>query len=223
MLLLNVPTKSETRQKLYFKKYKYRITFYLYGARYTDYRKNIQDFTSPTTGLVFDSQHLAKIQSLLDFRAKYSKSNQQTKNDVSIFTTYGDSVRVFCNELSVVSEVVDFNASGYEFTKVNLIDAPLGIKLFVNAPKFKYRVYLKTKRVEDEWKTDFLNFLNNQSGLNPCPALIKFLKDKRNHYQSRYTSSSHFIEYDDDTNRMLLLLFAGTKYIGRQFELKQRP
>lgn len=209
--------KTETKQELYFKKYRYRVSFYLLGATKTNYNKDMSSLLSSYSQSQIDS-----IINLINFKAKHLKCNYPLKNDVAVFVGYGDNIRVFFNDLAIVNELAAIDAVDYKMTEINLVSAPFGVKLFSRTPKFKYRVYLKEKRVDDEWKKEFLNFLKSQSGLTPCPALLVFLKDARPGYRYRFLSSSHFIEYDDDRNRLLLLLYAGEKYIGRQFELKQR-
>lgn len=234
MMLLNIPTNSESRQRLYYNRFQYRLVFTLPGAPATDYRRDLDQYKQHLAILIAQTDKdtrlgeriasidIDMIEKFLDLRRKYFTSATQLKNDVAIFTEWSDTVRIYCNDLNVISEVVDLNFGKYQLTKVDLMEAQPDVKLFRRKPKHQYRIYLKEKEVDVQWKTDFLKFLDNQSGLYPCPALKEFLGGRAYlGYWGRYTSASHFIEYDDDGLRMLLLLFVDQKYIGRRFILQQ--
>ena len=51
-----------------------------------------------------------------------------------------------------------------------------GIKHFVNDPPHKYRVYLRSKRVDEGFRKDLVGTLTKQSGLHASNALLLWLK-----------------------------------------------
>jgi hypothetical protein len=225
------------RDKLYFDQFKYRLTFHLDGAGWTEYRRNILEYKNDYNSRLLENASsvlrghitpwpgienidLGAISKFIDYREKYHP--RRSKATIAGIYSYWDSVRIFTNDLTIIHESFDIGGSNYALSEVDKIDVPPGVMLFSRKPKFKYRTYFKEKRVDQQWKDDLKHLITNNSGLVPCGSLKSFLDDPVVRFHGTRLSSSHFIEYDQPSLRMVLDLFFDRGYLRRHFELQQR-
>jgi hypothetical protein len=105
---------------------------------------------------------------------------------------------------------------------------PTGVKYFTNQPKYNYRVYLKSKKVDDKFKDDLWRFIDRYKGTGtvivPSNALSNWLTGKtRQHYwYGPYCSSHFFIDYNEESTNSLIGIMFGDM-IKSRFKLEKRP
>ena len=112
----------------------------------------------------------------------------------------------------------------YDYTQVQTSQYA-GVKHFVGEPKHKYRVYLRSKRVEDNFHIELKSTLDRQNKLYPSNALKDWLKHDPKRWgiwSFRYLSSAHFIDYDDESTLSYLALMHG-EVLGKKYKLEKRP
>ena len=135
-------------------------------------------------------------------------------------------VAIFSNSLSELKalENVIGNQYDYDYTQVQTSEYA-GIKHFVNEPTHKYRVYLKTKRVEDNFHIELRDTMQRMKTLYPSPALKRWLANDGKRFgiwYFRWASSAHFIDYDDESTLSYLALMHG-EVLGKKYKLEKRP
>ena len=225
------------RDKLYFGQFKYRLTFHLGGAGWTEYRRNILEYKRDYDSRLLenasavlkgkdrpwpniDNIDLDTISKFIDYREKYHP--RRSKATIAGIYSYWDSVRIFTNDLTIIHESFDIGGSNYALSEVDKIEVPPGVMLFSRKPKFKYRTYFKEKRVDQQWKDDLNDFLKNHPFMFPSGATSQFLQIKVSRYYGTYLCGNYFVEYDNPGGHMLICLFLDSKFIGKHYELKQK-
>ena len=100
----------------------------------------------------------------------------------------------------------------------------VGVKFFARKPKHKYRVYLRSKRVDDSLHIELDELFKRTKSLYPSPALLVWARTRSHRYglwYFRWTSSTHFIDYDDESVLSYLALTHGD-ILGRRYKLEMR-
>jgi hypothetical protein len=110
----------------------------------------------------------------------------------------------------------------------------VGVKYFVREPKYNYRIYLKSKRVNDEFREKMQKFIkryeNTDTVIVASGSLSHWLKDDTNyvrgswsyHWNKCYTSTNYFIDYNDESTLTLFsLMFSGM--VSKSYKLEKRP
>lgn len=218
----------EYRDQDYYGKHRYRARVTIPGIRRMYFSKTFRDFTVRLNGgqtpswrnvpkkeVIEIAPHLADLEKLYDWTATQKKAKSVTIRSES------NTMAIFSNDLSLlhtlrnVTSLVDFTeAETGQF---------VGIKNFVNEPKHKYRIYLRSKVVESSFRTDFIQFLKTQPKLYPSSSLKSWLSSSNQwSWSHRYTSSSHFIDYDDESTLSYLMLMYGGIF-GKRYKLEKRP
>lgn len=220
----------EYRDIYYYDKYQYRIRFHLEGVGYTYWSKTQQEFLDllePKSTIAAWKKvrpkdkdkvlnNLSNLLLFLDIRQNVKKTKTSCirveGNNVSIFSNDIEELKSTASKFSGVScELSKAETSGFE-----------GIKFFKNNPPHKFRIYLKTKRYTDEEKNNLGNLLRKSNMLFPSPALYKWLTlDKVWMNAYKWSSSSYFIEYDDESSLTYLILMSG-KIFGKKYKLERR-
>lgn len=226
----------EYRPYEYWSKFKYRARLYIPGARYSHYVKNVdawevrlktkKEVWAKGDGLAdfhsFISTYKPIVAKLLDF-----KQTVKQKKDEFIVRAEGDTIAVFSNDLQKLHDIKSWGTFDVDFTEA-IMEQPgyfAGIKYFVREPKHKYRVHLKTKRVDASVLSDLSDLFKRSTTLFPSASLRIWLLSKQNQatiYKSRYCSSAYSIEYDDESAITLLGLMHGD-LLGRRYKLEKRP
>lgn len=218
----NYNLEIENRKILYYKKYQYRAKFNLPGVHHVGIARNSRDlekiianhvswsanpeYTLPNNRLVLEK--------LLDWKIK-------NQDNISIRTEYR-MCSIFTNDLTLLqtlSDVVD----DVSYTKAELYGDPGVIELL--KPKHNYRVYFKSKSIRGTKFVDELGeFLElHKNSVFPCRALNTWVKDHLTQPAWRYNwlSDSHYIEYDDESTKILLNLFLDG-YLAKTYKVKMR-
>lgn len=232
----NVPgiTHYEYRDQDYYNKYLYRARFKLEGIRYTWWAKDIEDIKKKLHKNSYGSirkadretvtENLAKLDAYLQWRNTNAPKKPKNK-DITIRVEY-DNCAVFSNDLQLLHTLDQlYTDIKVDYTEVQKSEYS-GVKHFVREPKHKYRVYLKSKRIEESFVTDLADLLKRIQGLHPSPALDYWIKGHTQqtlrYWQYRYASSAHFIDYDDESTLSYLALMHG-EMLGKKYKLEKRP
>jgi hypothetical protein len=152
------------------------------------------------------------------------------KKELTIRTEYNTSA-IFSNDLSVL-KTLDNLGIPVDYTIVDP-SIPEGTMHFIKEPKFKYRFYLKSKRVPDDFHKKLNDFLDrykeSDSRMEPSSALKNWLHTAKhtspNSYRwwkIAYLSSSFYINYNDESMiTLFMLMFDGC--VSRKYKLEKRP
>ena len=214
---------------LYFGKYTYRARVHMVGAYLCSFATKKEDFQKR---IKFNKKTLAlaKVDDLVRF-AEWRKEQKKEKKSEITFRIENDCASVFSNNLDFLRELetMGFNV---DFTAVEDV-VPVGIKYFVNEPKYKYRIYLKSKRVSDDFPKKLENMFARYKGTGtkivPSPSLREWLTERGTPslggwlaWRRSYCSSHYFIDYNDES---FITIFAltFTSMISRKFTLEKRP
>lgn len=218
------------RESDYWNKYKYRARFVLEGARLLYFAKDINQFVNRVSNggykysplgdkdkaNILNKTHV--FSNLLDLQ----KTLIKTKEGCVRIENY--TVAIFGNDLAKLHEIKKWDSNlSVDFTEAQT-GMYAGVKYFVRQPKSNYRVYLRSKRVDEKIMNDLKEFFVTHKNLKPSNALkvwIGTLAGKKYTYRSRYCSSAYFIDYDDESTLSLLALMHGD-LIGRRYKLEKR-
>jgi hypothetical protein len=220
----------EYRDQHYYNKYEYRARFVLVGVRYTWYIKSdiqelIDRLEAPATAynrLAYERDEVRENLTILASFIKWRNELQKKKN--STIRIEHNTVGVFSNNLQELKDIVNHIPS----IKVDLTQAQIsnyiGIKHFARAPKHKFRIYLKSRRVEGAFAEDLHNMFKKNKSLHPSPALKDWAKGSaggKNSWRYRFSNASHFIDYDDESTLSYLALMYGDM-LGKRYKLEKR-
>lgn len=220
------------RDSDYYGKYKYRVRFSIEGVRYAMYEKNFDGLMkryNTITGwrkikdadrsVVTDN--LEALGKFIDFR------NMLKENNTGLVRIESSRISIFSNDLELLktSESIK-NGIFYDYTEAQTNNF-VGIKSFVNDPKHKYRVYLKSKMIQESFVTQLDDLFKRSKELYPSPSLKYWLQGYNNNAPSwswryRYTNCNHFIDYDDENMLSYLALMHG-EFLGKRYKLEKRP
>jgi hypothetical protein len=223
----------EYRDSDYYNKYEYRARFYLNGVRYTWYIKDdiqelIDRLEAPAVGYHYNRisydrdevrENIPKLEAFLKWR------NNLKEKKTSTIRVEHNTVAVFSNDLQELQDIKT-NIPGIEIdiTKAEK-SSYIGVKHFARQPNHNYRVYLKSKRVEGSFAEDLHNLFKKNKNLYPCPSLKHWAKGSVkgvNTWRYRFSSATHFIDYDDESVLSYLALMHGDM-LGKRYKLEKRP
>ena len=220
------------RDSDYYGKYKYRVRFSIEGVRYAMYEKNfdglmkrynllsgwkkIKDLDRPIV-----TENLEALGKFIDFR------NMLKETNTGLVRIESSKISIFSNDLALLktSETIKEDIF-YDYTEVQTNNF-VGIKSFVKDPKHKYRVYLKSKLIQEIFVTQLDDLLKRSKELYPSPSLKYWLQGYNNtapswSWRYRYTNCNHFIDYDDESTLSYLALMHG-EFLGKRYKLEKRP
>ncbi len=221
----------EYRDTQYYNKFDYRLRVKIPCVRYTWLCKNPEDLDvklkgkSRKFGSIRRDDTSTVLKHIHGLKTIISLQQEKKKKGLSI-RVENSTVAIFSNELSSLQEVEKTLGPDYtcDFTQVQTSQYA-GVKHFVNEPKRKYRVYLRSRRVDDEFPKKFKEMLSKQPSLYPSPALNEWLATDRTMlgaWRYRWSSSSYFIDYDDESILSYLGLMYG-EMLGKKYKLEKRP
>lgn len=235
MALSRLPTKRndgiefiDNRVALYYSKFKYRARFYCKGISLAWFSRTIDEIEAKITQYKqrFAGADPNHIHSFCQWKETIKK------NKTATVRIEGDIASVFSNDLDLLKTLESIGCT-VDYTEVD--DTMVcGIKYFVKKPKHNYRIYLKGKRVPNDFRAKLQNFIkryeNTDTVIEPSNALHEWLtldtQRTRNSWyyswQREFTSSNHFIDYDDESTITLFsLMFSGM--IAKKYKLEKRP
>jgi hypothetical protein len=219
------------RDQDYYGKYVYRVRVKLPCVRYTWSVKTPEELDDKlkskknTYGSVRKHDRIAFTDNLPALKEFVTYRNKLKESKLGMIRIESDTVAIFSNDLALLKEIEQIDPSlSYDYTECQKSDYA-GIKQFVNEPKHKFRIYLKSKRISDTFPTELRELLERMTTLHPSNSLDIWLKDahqSRGHWKYRYSSPSHFIDYDDESTLSYLMLLHGGIF-GKRYKLEKRP
>jgi hypothetical protein len=153
--------------------------------------------------------------------------NDLKKKKNSTIRIEHNTVGVFSNDLQELKDIVNY-IPGIEIDVTqSQISNFIGVKHFVRKPNHKFRVYLKSRRVEGTFAVDLHETFKKNKQLHPSPALKHWAKGSaiqgnQHSWRYRYSNASHFIDYDDESTLSYLALIYGDM-LGKRYKLEKRP
>jgi hypothetical protein len=226
----------EYRDTDYYNKYEYRARFNLVGVRYTWYIKSdiqelIDRLEAPAVGYNYNRiscerdevrENLPKLEKFLQWRNVIKQ-----KKNCTVRIEH-NTVAVFSNDLQELHDISNVIPDiELDYTQVEK-STFIGIKYFARKPKHNYRVYLKSRRVEDSFALDLHEMFKKNKKLYPCPSLKQWTKgsvlisNNQVSWRYRFSSANHFIDYDDESILSYLALVHGNM-LGKRYKLEKRP
>lgn len=233
-LVDNVPGVDfyEYRDQHYYSKYEYRARFNLVGVRYTWYIKdNIQELVdrleAPSSSyhrLAYERDEVRKNLTILASFLKWR--NELREKKTSTIRIEHNTVAVFSNDLQELKNIT----TAIPGIEIDITQAQtsnyIGVKYFVRKPKHGYRVYLKSRRVEGAFAEDLHKLFKKNKDLHPCFSLKHWAKgsisSKQVSWKYRFSSSTHFIDYDNESVLSYLAILHGDM-LGKRYKLEKRP
>jgi predicted dithiol-disulfide oxidoreductase (DUF899 family) len=149
---------------------------------------------------------------------------QSSRKDKNIgLRIESSTVALFSNDLQALHDLKSTIGLQYQYNVTQAQTSEYaGIKEFVNEPKHKFRVYLKSKRVSDTFVTELSQLFARTPNLHPSNALIQWISPKQRYaWKQRYSSASYFIDYDDESTLSYLALMYGDM-LGKKYKLEKR-
>lgn len=220
----------EYRDGQYYNKYDYRVRFKLPSVRYTWWCKTPEDldrklnpkskkrnYTSVKKEDVSEvTENINGLKAIIEIR-----NNRKKTKDCSL-RIERNTVAIFSNDLSALKALESKIGTNYQYdyTQVQTSEYA-GIKHFVDEPKHKYRVYLKSKRVGEGFHKELIDLIKKTPSLWPSNALDNWLQNSSS-WRSQWASASHFIDYDDESTLSYLALMYG-EMLGKKYKLEKRP
>lgn len=227
----------EFRDSLYYNKYEYRLRIEVPCLHYVWWCKKPEDLDKKLDpdykgkggyGKIKDADVSTVAENIDALKALITIQNNRTKPKNLGMRVEGNVVAFFSTSLQELHQLQQTIGSIYpsNYTQVKTSQFA-GIKHFVNEPKHKYRIYLKSKRVESPFPQELHDLLERSPGLHASPALSSWTNNAispTSHMHSwrfRWSSSSHFIDYDDESTLSYLALMHGD-FLGKRYKLEKR-
>jgi hypothetical protein len=218
----------DQRSSLYYNKFKYRARFYCKGItlawfNYTEEEiiDKIEKFKNRFVGA--NSKHIMEF---------YNWKVATKKNKSATVRIEGEIASVFSNDLDLLKTLESIGCP-VDYTEVD-DTIIVGIKHFIREPKYKHRMYLKSKRVNEDFRAKLQNFIERYKDTNtvivPSGSLTNWLKEDSKYVRGSwsyswnkcYTSANFFIDYNDESTLTLFsLMFSGM--ISKSYKLEKRP
>ena len=231
----NVPNIDyyEYKENNYYNNYRYRAKFSIIGLSYTNYARTVDDLISrinetgwrkiraDTKALV--QEKITELSNFIEWR------NANKKPGYVTFRLENDTMSVYSNNLELLLTLKDLGLVSVKITEVQL-EQFAGTKYYVNEPKHKYRIYLKSKYIEEkDFIRDLHDTIKKSKELVPSGALKVWLNEyvrrpiaSHNSWNYRYTSGTHSIDYDNESTLSYLILMYG-HMLGKRYKLEKRP
>lgn len=216
----------EYRDSLYWKKFKYRARIKFLGIRHAYFVNSSKEWVSKVKNLYAAKKdtlkYLLNCESIItNYLIIRDNLKKQKAKEYSI-RMEGQTLAVFSNDLSFLQEFKKWhNDIVIDYTEV-IANEFSGVKYFAKEPKNKYRIYFKSKRVEETFHENLKEFLNRNSYLVPSNGLKHWMTTAHaSNWRRRYCSATYFIDYDDESTLSYLLLCHGD-ILGKKYKLEKR-
>ena len=214
--------KQEYRQCLYFNLYKYRVTIDIDNIQKLRYYEWYHEYINYQATWAVRNEPLTN----RDVIDRYFEI-KDTAKDCRFRIEYG-RLYIYSNDLQFLEHAVDhINSPGA--SKFYSAIAPLQKDTieFVRQPKYKYRNYFRAIKVDQQFKTMMLNFIESQQSLGAKVDISSSMKHWLNQQYSNprinsYLDEYYYIEYDDERLEAVFGLLFGEYLKSRVFMLVQR-
>jgi len=228
----------DERSTLYYSQYQYRARLTLNGVNRTYYTKSFEDFKKRLeqqmkshrnhTRVLNELQaiDLPSIERYIEFKDKHTS----TKPKQLMIRVESNTAAVFSNDLNLLKtiETIAPGVGTVDYTEVDQ-SIPQGTKYYKEKPKHNYRVYVKSKRIEDSTKEALRRFIDRYKDTDtvvvPSGAFKQWLDPGIKstwYWNTNYMSSHYYLDFDQESTDTLFSLMFG-ELIHRRFKLEKRP
>jgi hypothetical protein len=228
----------DERPSLYYNKYNYRLRLYYHGISLSYYctskealENKVFEYRERWGGL-----NIEPIVKFVEWRTKLIKGTATIRIE-------NDTASIFFNDFAVVRELENTGAR-FDYTEISNT-VPVGVKYFDREPKFKYRLYFKSKKVKDNFADDLRDFVkryeNTTSPFKPSKSLHEWYQEDHpippgrasslygntgwgwnNNWKRQFLSSHFFLEYNQESMLTIFSLnFSGV--VSKILKLEKRP
>jgi hypothetical protein len=221
----------EHRDQLYYNKFLYRVNFKLEGSRYTYYINTPDELSArirepdpyarftARTNLDKAKSNENALRNFVEWRTNFKKLK------LGVVRIESHYVSVFSNDLLYLKTIENIgNDIEYTYSEANA-NVFKGVRFFAKEPKHKHRVYLKSKKIDKNYIDNMKSLLKNSTSLYPSKSLNKWLEEATMGplaWKYHFSSSSHYIEYDDENMLSYLVLMVGNMF-SKRYKLEKRP
>lgn len=222
------------REGQYYGKYEYRMRVEIPGVRYMWQCNTPEELDTKLAGSAKNWRNVRKadrptVTANADaIKALITLQEERKKTKDLGLRVENKTVALFSNDLQKLKDLEPIIGTKYTYDYTQIQTATLiGVKQFVKEPKHKFRVYLKSKRISDNFVPSLKKILDVNDGLTPSNALRIWMKDamhprNTSSWRYRFCSSSYFIDYDDDSMLSYLALMHDGM-LGKRYKLEKRP
>lgn len=218
----SVELNKDLRGTLYYNKYNYRARLRLKALNRTYYLDTIDEFKRRLYHRVgdkdvirrgFEDVNFVAIEKYIEWRRKYFK--EPGKNRKLTLRVEGSVASVFSNDLDLLKTLEEILGPGTVTYSIVDMSVPTGVRYFKHEPKHNYRCYLKSKRVENNFKQKMISFLDRYKDTStvilPSNAFKKWLREegKTGFWYTNYCSSHYFLDYNEESVNSLIGIMFG--------------
>lgn len=138
--------------------------------------------------------------------------------------TESSTISIFSNDLNTLKHFV---LSLEDKCVTDVTEAVTGCekqtKYFTKEPKYKFRVYLREKIVDSEFRKSFSDTLKNLTTVCPSKSLVEWLepKNKQKFHRVKYCCSHFYIDYNDESMLSYITIVHG-EMLGKKYKLVKR-
>ena len=231
----NVPNIDyyEYRENNFYNKYRYRAKLTIDGLAFTNYVKTpgelIRRLNETGYRKVRADRKAVTMEKINELNNFIDWRNSNKNPGLVTFRLEMDTMSVYSNNLDLLLTLKNLGLVTVKITEVQL-EQFAGTKYYVNEPKHKYRIYLKSKYIEERnFIKDLHDTIKKSKELVPSNALKIWLNEyirrpiaSLNSWSYRYTSGTHSIDYDNESTLSYLMLMYG-HMLGKRYKLEKRP
>lgn len=232
-MALSKLVKEIDKTELFFRKYQYKASITTIGVYWVRVSKTIEKFNNLVTRRYEEweaqkdrypngwyraptrlaDHDLFLIENLITLKNNLKDTDTRFRHEHETFSLY-------TNDQSLIDLLIKHDDRWF-IEKANV--SPDGVKYFKKNPPAKYRAYMTSNKVKAEFSQEMLEYLNRTPDLIPCKALEEWLHRRSSYrYSHVWLWETHFIDYNDERNLMMLKLMF-PEAIGRTYKLEKKP
>lgn len=209
--------KVDNRPNLYWNRFQYRARVRIDGLRMTYGARSIDDVVKNVEYSKSWGRRLPVIDYVsLEKWLSYKNLNQEKL----LIRIEKDTAGVFSNDLECLKSIESTGIIPLDYTQA-CANIPNGAMYFKNDPKYKYRSYMRSRRMDKSAKQEVKEFINRYK-LIPCTALHDWLYEINPRFFRSYISNSYFVSYDDDKIPLLMSMILPGIF-NKHYKLEKRP
>jgi hypothetical protein len=209
--------KIDNRPNLYWNRFQYRARVRIDGLRMAYGARSIEDVVN---NLEYSKSWGRRLPVIDYISLEKWLSYKILHKDKLLVRIEGDVAGVFSNDLECLKNIESYGIVPLDYTQA-CSDEPNGVMYFKNEPKFKYRSYMRARRIDDGTKQEIKEFIQRYN-LKPCNALESWLDGSKYKFVSSYIPNTYSISYDDDKIPMLMSMILPGIF-NKHYKLEKRP
>ena len=215
-------THDKTRLNLYFDKYKYRFNLTIFDIHWFKSIKTRRQYLERLVRVVNDNDHNSFSDEFIRSFINWRISSDESK---FIVRTHCDNVSIYTNDINVIQSLYDIYTTEElislkpKFHYSELVQGYDKSVIYHVNPKYKYRIYLKSRRYTRDEAMDLYHYLTSKNikigqGLsnwfyfyqNPTGSYSRLVSAK-----GYWAFDHHYFDFDDDKLiTMIYLKFSNT-------------